>query len=202
MLETRQTLSESLSTPTAHQLADYRAIFQMKPTFSYPPRDTEHAPGLTATTDDPWNRKRWRGKLVLNKTTRQLGMVITIAPSATPTADPDQTPIVAFIQPCGTIDLDASRESPLAIIDKIDKCYELPLTQLDLQHSDYLTSPQAQQWQRQANLPTQQVDSDTANTPPTQETPDPTRRKAPPTAAGNLQDRQNDRDTRLGNSSP
>ena len=76
---------------------------------------------------------------------------------------------------------------------QIDKCYELPLTQLDLQHSDYLTSPQAQTWQRQANLPILQADADTANTPPTPDTPDPTKRKAPPTAADNLHDRHRQR---------
>ena len=118
MLEARQTLSEGISTPTPHHLADYRAIFQMKPTSLYPSRDTEHAPGLIATTDDPWNRKRWRGKLLLHKTTRQLGMVITIAPSDTQAADPDQTPIVAFVRQCGRIDREASGGPTLTTIDK------------------------------------------------------------------------------------
>ena len=120
-------------------------------------------------------------------------MVITIAPSDTQAADPEQTPIVAFVRPCGRIDREASGGPTLPTIDKIDKCYELSLTQLDLQHLDYLMSPQAQTWQRQANLPILQADADTANTPPTPDTPDPTKRKAPPTAADNLHDRHRQR---------
>jgi len=46
----------------------------------------------------------WRGKHVLDTVTRQLGMIVTIAPSSTPTADPKQTPIVAFVRTCGRID--------------------------------------------------------------------------------------------------
>ena len=147
----------------------------------------------TAATHDPWNRLLWRGKLVLDTETRQLGMIVTIAPSSTPTADPQQTPIVAFIRTCGRIDKDANRGSTLTAIDNITKCHELPLPQIDLQHSAYLVSPQAQAWQRRANLPILQADADTANTPPPQDTPDPTKRKSPPTAADKLQERQRQR---------
>ena len=54
-------------------------------------------------------------------------------------------------------------------------------------------SPQAQSWQRRANLPILQADADNINTPPTQDTPDPTKRKSPPTAADQLQERQRQR---------
>ena len=193
MLYARQHNSEHPTTPIAHQIADYRALFQQKPTALYPSRDMDEPHMETAQTDDPWNRKRWRGKLVLNPDTRQLGMVITIAPSSIPTADPQSTAIVAFVRPCGRIDNDASRGPTLTAIDNIDKCHELPLPQLDLQHSEYLRSPQAQSWQRRANLPILQADADNINTPPTQDTPDPTKRKSPPTAADQLQERQRQR---------
>ena len=86
-----------------------------------------------------------------------------------------------------------TRGPTLTAIDNIDKCHELPLPQLDLQHSEYLRSPQAQSWQRRANLPILQADADNINTPPTQDTPDPTKRKSPPTAADQLQERQRQR---------
>ena len=120
-------------------------------------------------------------------------MVVTIAPSSTQTEDPKQTPIVAFVRTCGKIDKDANRGSALTAIDNITKCHELSLPQIDLQHTAYLASPQAQAWQRRANLPILQADADTANTPPPQETPDPTKRKTPPTAADKLQERQRQR---------
>ena len=120
-------------------------------------------------------------------------MIVTIAPSSTPTADPKQTPIVAFVRTCGRIDKDANRGSALTAIDNITKCHELRLPQIDLQHSAYLASPQAQAWQRRANLPILQADADTANTPPPKGTPDPTKRKSPPTAADKLQERQRQR---------
>ena len=87
----------------------------------------------------------------------------------------------------------AGRGPALTVLDDITKCYKLPLPHLDPQHSAYLQSPQAQAWQRRANLPILQADADTANTPPPQDTSDPTKRKSPPTAADKLQERQSQR---------
>ena len=176
MLEARHHHSDTPPTTTESRLADYRAIFKGKPTALCLEDNNDEE---TAATYDPWHRYLWRGKLILDTETRHLGMIVTIAPSGTPTADPQQTPIVAFVRNCGNIDKKAGRGPALTVLDDITKCYELPLPHLDPQHSAYLQSPQAQAWQRRANLPILQADADTANTPPPQDTPDPTKRNIP-----------------------
>ena len=150
ILEARHHHSDTPPTTTESRLADYRAIFKGKPTALCLEDNNDEE---TVATYDPWHRYLWRGKLILDTETRHLGMIVTIAPSGTPTADPQQTPIVAFVRNCGSIDKNAGRGPALTVLDDITKCYELPLPHLDPQHSAYLQSPQAQAWQRRANLP-------------------------------------------------
>ena len=171
---------EQPTPPRDIDTADYRAIFQGRPTGLHPePPDapTEPSPGGPTPTD-PWVRRLWRGQRTLDLSDQTVGVIVTIAPSRQTPPDPTASrSIVAFIRACGqnTPATDPSRLASPTDIDDTTLCIERPIDQLHAWTHSFLTTSTNPHWKRITTLtPWDEEDTgalDPPNTPTTRPPP-------------------------------